>query len=124
MPNVNSTVAAVVAAVSAAGATLPGGNETWENISLTNPTGAESYPISSFSYLLLPQDLSENPSTTEEKAQKLVEFIKWAINEGQQFAEPIGYVPLPEEVVYLNQETLDSLTFEGNPISTHINSTS
>jgi phosphate transport system substrate-binding protein len=124
LPTVNSTVAAVVAAISAAGATLPSGNETWENVSITNPTGAESYPISSFSYLLLPQDFSENPSMTEEKAQKLVEFIRWAINEGQQFAEPLGYVPLPEEVVYLNQGTLDSLTFAGNPISTSTNSTS
>ena len=124
MPTVNSTLAAVVAAVSAAGATLPSGNETWENVSLTNPTGAESNPFSSFSYLLLPLDFSENPSMTEEKAQKLVEFIKWAINEGQQIPEFIGYVPLPEEVVYLNQKTLDSLTFADNPISTFTNSTS
>jgi len=115
LPTVNSTMAAVKEAAS----TLPSGNETWENVSITNPPGAESYPISSFTYLLLYQELSENPTITEQKAQKLVDFIGWAITDGQQFAEPLGYVPLPQEVVELNQETLSSLTFAGNPISTN-----
>ena len=118
LPTVNSTMAAV----SEEATTLPSGNESWENVSITNPPGSESYPIASFTYLLLHQDLSENPSMTEDKAQKLVDFIRWAITDGQQFAEPLGYVPLPQEVVELNQETLNSLTFSGNPIPS--NSTS
>lgn len=112
LPSVNSTMAAV----SAASETLPAGNETWETVSITNPSGADSYPISSFSYLLLYQDMSTNPSVDQQKAQAIVDFINWAITDGQQFAEPLGYVPLPQEVIDLNQETLGSLTFAGNTL--------
>jgi hypothetical protein len=43
----------------------------------------------------------------------LVDFINWAIIDSQQFAPDIGYVPLPEQVVQLNQETLRGLTHNG-----------
>jgi hypothetical protein len=46
----------------------------------------------------------------------LVDFISWAITQGQQFASELSYVPLPAEVVKLNQDTLKSLTFQGKPL--------
>jgi len=114
-PSVNSTRAAV----SAEASTLPSGSASWSNVTITDPSGPDSYPISSFSYLLLYKDLSTNPSIDEQKAKAIAEFIEWAITDGQQFAEPLGYVPLPQSVVDVNEATLKSLTFKGNPLITN-----
>jgi phosphate transport system substrate-binding protein len=96
---------------------LPAGGESWENVSLLNASGANSYPIASFSYLLLYQDLSTNIDSME-RARALVDFIQWAITDGQQFASPLQYVPLPDSVVQHNMQTLESLTFQGQPVLT------
>ena len=115
LPSVESTAAAV----SAEASTLPSGSESWSHVTITDAPGSGSYPVSSFSYLLLYKDLSTNPSIDEQKAKAIAEFIEWAITDGQQFAEPLGYVPLPQSVVDVNEATLKSLTFKGNPLITN-----
>jgi phosphate transport system permease protein/phosphate transport system substrate-binding protein len=50
------------------------------------------------------------------KAKSLANFISWAITDGQKFAPGLGYVPLPDSVVKLDQETLASLTYNGQSI--------
>jgi phosphate transport system substrate-binding protein len=125
-PTLSSTQAAAQAAIitngtgttnSTSGATisLPGGDQSWTHVSLLNAPGADSYPIASFSYLLLYKELSTNIDTME-KAQALAQFVNWAITDGQQFASPLHYVPLPDSVVQHNQQTLRSLTFNGQPV--------
>jgi phosphate transport system substrate-binding protein len=107
------------AAVAAAAPSLPAGDQSqsWTNVTMVNAPGADSYPIASFSYLLLYKELTTNPGlNNQNKAQNLVDFINWAITDGQQFASELGYVPLPEQVVQLNQETLRGLTFNGAPL--------
>ncbi len=94
---------------------LPGGDQSWTHVSLLDAPGADSYPIASFSYLLLYKELSTNIDSVE-KAQALAQFINWAITDGQQFASPLHYVPLPDSVVQHNQQTLRSLTFNGQPV--------
>jgi phosphate transport system permease protein/phosphate transport system substrate-binding protein len=94
---------------------LPAGSESWEDVALVNGPGANSYPIASFSYLLLYQDLSTNIDSME-KARALVDFIQWAITDGQEFADELSYVPLPGSVVQHNMQTLESLTFQGQPV--------
>ncbi|MFL6525672.1 MAG: hypothetical protein ACJ70Q_05965 [Nitrososphaera sp.] len=94
---------------------LPAGSESWESVSLLNAPGAQSYPIASFSYILLYQDLSTNIDSME-KAKALVDFVQWAITDGQQFAPELGYVPLPDSVQQHNMQTLGSLTFQGQPV--------
>lgn len=113
-PSFNTTMAAV----SAEATKLPKGSESWDKVSLTDASGAQSYPISSFTYLILYKDLSTNPSIDEQKAKSLIKFINWAITDGQKFSESLGYVPLPKSVVDINKDTLNTLTFKGNPIST------
>ena len=95
---------------------LPGGDQSWIHVSLLDASGADSYPIASFSYLLLYKELSTNIDSME-KAQVLAQFVNWAITDGQQFASPLHYVPLPESVVQHNLQTLRSLTFNGQPVS-------
>jgi phosphate transport system permease protein/phosphate transport system substrate-binding protein len=131
-PSLESTGAAVAAATnnnnqtsnnSTTGAsnttstTLPAGDASWEKVSLLDAPGADSYPIASFSYILLYKELSDNPRIDSmEKARALVDFVDWAITDGQQFAGELAYVPLPDSVVQHNQETLRSLTFQGEPV--------
>jgi phosphate transport system permease protein/phosphate transport system substrate-binding protein len=111
-PSLNSTAAAV----SSYAPILPKGDESWKDISVVNAPGKDSYPIASFSYLFLFKELSTNPTIDETKAKDLVDFISWAITDGQTFASDLGYVPLPNDIVKLNQETLKSLTYKGSPI--------
>ena len=97
---------------------LPAGDQSWTKVSLLNSPGSNTYPIASFTYLLLPKDLSTNPSLDQTKAKALVDFISWAITDGQKLAANLGYVPLPAVVVKHDQDTLKSLTFKGTPLYT------
>jgi phosphate transport system substrate-binding protein len=73
-------------------------------VSITNAPGAGVYPISSFTWLLL----YENP---KDKAQSkaMVEFMKWALTDGQKMATTLGYAPLPAEVVKLELAALATI---------------
>jgi phosphate transport system substrate-binding protein len=114
---VEATLASTKAAVQSFVASLPKGDGVWTNVSLVNAPGADSYPIASFSYLLLYKEMSTDPNLDQAKAKALVDFISWAITDGQKTAEGLDYVPLPEGVVKLDQDTLKSLTFKGQPIT-------
>lgn len=114
---VEATLASTMAAVQTYVSSLPKGDGVWTNVSLVNAPGADSYPIASFSYLLLYKELSTDPNLDQAKAKAVVDFISWAITEGQKTAEGLNYVPLPDGVVKLDQDTLKSLTFKGQPIS-------
>lgn len=114
---VEPTLASTEAAVAASAATLPAGDASWNNVTVVNAPGDDSYPIASFSYLLLDKELADNPTMTDAKARALIGFIQWAITDGQQFAPELEYVPLPDEVVKLNQNTLSQITFSGNPVA-------
>jgi len=62
-------------------------------ISVTNAEGKDAYPISGFTYLLVYSTLPKG------KGEKIVHFLKWAVTEGQKFAAPLYYAPLPKELV-------------------------
>lgn len=114
---VEPALASTEAAVAASAGKLPTGDASWNNVTLVNAPGNDSYPVASFSYLLLYKDLADNPSMTEAKAKALTDFVKWAITDGQQFSPELEYVPLAEQVVQLNQDTLSQITFNGNPVT-------
>lgn len=67
-------------------------------VSITNAPGREAYPISSFTWLLI-------PSRFEEPARKqtITDFLRWMLADGQKLAPALSYAPLPDEVV--KQET-------------------
>jgi phosphate transport system substrate-binding protein len=60
-------------------------------VSIVNAEGKGVYPISAFTYILLPQ--VENPKLSEVKT-----FLKWALSEGQHYAAKLHYAPLPKKV--------------------------
>jgi len=111
-PSLNSTAAAI----SSSATGLPDGIGSRKDVSVVNAQGSDSYHIASFTYLLLFKELGTNPSIDETKAKALVDFIFWAITDGQKFASGLGYIALSDKVVKLIQETLKSLSFKGNPI--------
>ncbi len=93
--------------VAAAGITMPDDFR----VSITDAAGKDAYPMASFTYLLVPQDQKD-----EAKATALVNFIWWAVHDGEAFAEPLDYAPLPAAVVAKVEAKLKTLTVNGKPI--------
>ncbi|MEM3160664.1 MAG: phosphate ABC transporter substrate-binding protein PstS [Nitrososphaera sp.] len=117
---IEPTLETTKAAVGASATSLPPGDASWSNVALLNAPGDKSYPIASFSYLLLYKEMSTSPKVdSKEKAKAVIDFIAWAISpDGQKYAAELQYVPLPDEVVQLNQRTLASLTYNGEHLYT------
>jgi phosphate transport system substrate-binding protein len=86
--------------VSAAAAGARLGPDTDFRVSITNAPGKDSYPISSFTWLLIRR---QNPDTA--KARILREFIRWMLQpEAQRMAADLHYAPLPVPVIELVQK--------------------
>lgn len=119
-PSGNYILASVnnsAAALKDANPTLPVGSGDWYNISALNAPGAGDYPIVSFTYLLVYQDLSAAfPSYTLANAENLVDFIDWGVTTGQSYSAQLYYIPLPASVVTAVQTTLQSMTFGGSAV--------
>jgi phosphate transport system substrate-binding protein len=82
--------------------------------SIVNPSGKDSWPIAGYTYLIVYMDQQDCA-----KAQKLVEFIKWALSEkGAQFATGLDYVPLPDNVRQQVLTKLGQMTCQGQPLVT------
>lgn len=94
-------VAASEKSVTAAAASAAGKMPADFRVSITNAEGKGAYPVSSFTWLLF----YENPKD-KAQAKVMVEFMKWALSDGQKFAGQLGYAPLPAEVIKLELAAL------------------
>jgi phosphate transport system substrate-binding protein len=74
--------------------------------SIVNAAGDNAYPIAGFTYLLVYQRQRD-----AEAGRELVRFLDWAIHDGQKYAAPLLYAPLPEQLVALNEATIKKITF-------------
>ncbi|MGC4082828.1 MAG: phosphate ABC transporter substrate-binding protein PstS [Vicinamibacterales bacterium] len=97
---VKASTASVTAAAAAAAASMPADFR----VSITNAAGAGAYPVSSFTWLLLYEDAADKA-----QARAMVDFMKWALTDGQQFAAQLGYAPLPDAVVTQELAALESI---------------
>ena len=70
-------------------------------VSITNAAGKGSWPMASFTYLLVRKEKDD-----AKKGENLVKFLKWAVHEGQAAAGPLDYAPLPKVVVVKVDATL------------------
>ncbi len=70
-------------------------------VSIVNAPGKDSYPIASFTYILLSQKQADAA-----KGKKLVDFLGWAIHDGQTAATPLDYAPLPKNIVTILEKRL------------------
>ena len=73
-------------------------------VSITDAPGKTAYPISSFTWLLMPAKFADAA-----KRDALKGFIKWAITDGQSFAENLSYAKLPKEVVAKELKAIDKI---------------
>ncbi|HXY82672.1 MAG TPA: phosphate ABC transporter substrate-binding protein PstS [Candidatus Saccharimonadales bacterium] len=83
---------------------------------IVNAQGAQSYPISTYTYMLTYRDMSLNPDLTQQKAQVLAYFFWWAIHDGQNYSNDLAYVRLPANVVAADEQVLLSLNYQGAPL--------
>jgi phosphate transport system substrate-binding protein len=90
--------------VTAAAASAAGKMPPDFRVSITNAEGKGAYPVSSFTWLLF----YENPKD-KAQAKIMVDFLKWALTDGQKFAGPLGYAPLPAEVVKLEMAAIPKI---------------
>lgn len=86
-----ASVPAVTAAAAGAAKGLPANTDY--RISIVDAPGPDSYPISSFTWILV-YERQQDPA----KGKKLVDFLDWALSEGQTEAPPLDYAPLPAEM--------------------------
>jgi len=87
---VKADLASVSEAAAATSKTMP---EDFR-VSITNAPGKNAYPISSFTWLLVPEKFKDAA-----KRDTIKNFIKWAITDGQGDVENLSYAKLPKEVV-------------------------
>jgi phosphate transport system substrate-binding protein len=73
-------------------------------VSITNAPGKDAYPISSFTWLLIPVQ-SKNPAN----GKILSDFLTWMLTEGQQMTSALSYAPLPENVVTKEKEAIKQI---------------
>lgn len=104
---IEPTVAAVTAAAAAAVASTPEDLR----VSITDAAGATAYPISSYTYILIYKEQSDAA-----KGKAVVDFLWWAIHDGEKFANELQYAPLPEEIVRRAEAKINSITAAGKPL--------
>lgn len=73
-------------------------------VSITNSPAAGAYPISSFTWLLIPERIPERT-----KKQAIVDFLHWMLSEGQTMTEPLAYAPLPKPVVEKEEQAINKI---------------
>jgi len=94
---VKASMESTTAAAAAAAAKMPADYR----VSITNPDGADAYPIASFTWLLIPQQ-----SKDATKGKVLQEFLKWMVTEGQTKTASLHYAPLPPNIVKKLEATI------------------
>jgi len=91
---------------------LPAAEADWSAVSMVNAPGPNSYPISSFTYLLVYEDLKQT-SKHKEEAKTMLHMIYWMVTDGQEFSRSLLYAPLPDKVVELDKKGLSRITYDG-----------
>ncbi len=97
---VKASLATVSAAAAGAAKDMPDDFR----VSITNAPGKASYPISTFTWLLIPEKIPDAA-----KRDALKGFVKWALADGQGYAESLLYAKLPKEVVAKELKAIDKI---------------
>jgi phosphate transport system substrate-binding protein len=73
-------------------------------VSITNAPGKDAYPISSFTWLLIPEQ-----SKDAAKGKILSDFLNWMVTDGQKMTNALSYSPLPDAVVQKEKEAIKQI---------------
>jgi phosphate transport system substrate-binding protein len=105
---VAGSTAGVTAAAEAAAATFPA---DFRQAPIINGTGPDTYPIASYTYILMYADQKD-----ADKGKSTIAFLAWALMDGQAEEEALGYAPLPNSVDEKALAELRTVTTGGTPI--------
>ena len=94
---IKADLASVSAAAAGAANTIPDDFR----VSITDAPGKNAYPISSFTWLLIPEKFSDAA-----KRDAIKGFVKWMLKDGQNYTEQLSYAKLPKEVVAKEEKAL------------------
>jgi phosphate transport system substrate-binding protein len=97
---IKADLAGVTAAAAAAAKDMPGDFR----VSITNAPGKAAYPISSFTWLLVPAKIQD-----AQKREAIKTFLKWMLADGQNYTEALSYARLPKEVIEKEKKAIDSI---------------
>lgn len=94
--------AGITAAAAATATDMPDDFRT----SITNAADADAYPIASFTWILVPEHIDDQAKRLAIKA-----FLKWVLTDGQKFATPLHYAPLPGDVASRVLKAVDRIQY-------------
>lgn len=97
---IKADLAGVTTAAAAAAKNMPDDFR----VSITDAPGKTAYPISSFTWLLIPSKFSDAA-----KRDAIKGFLNWMLGDGQNYAEVLSYAKLPKEVVAKERKALDNI---------------
>jgi len=97
--------------VNAAAAALAANTPDDLRVSITNASGAQAYPISSYTYVLVYKNQKDAA-----KGKALVDFLWWGIHDGETHAKELNYAPLPADIVKRAEAKLNSITANGTAL--------
>lgn len=84
-------------------------------VSLTDTDAEQGYSMSSFTWIILYQEMSIL-NKPEAEINALMDLMWWMIHDGQKLVEPLHYAPLPEEAVKKSEALLKSITLNGKNV--------
>jgi phosphate transport system substrate-binding protein len=94
---IKADLASVTAAASAAARNMPDDFR----VSITNAPGKGAYPISSFTWLLIPTKIQDGA-----KRDAIKDFLRWMVTDGQKYCAALAYAPLPKAVVMKEEKQI------------------
>lgn len=97
---IKANLASVTAAAAGAADKMP---EDFR-ISITDAPGKSAYPISSFTWMLVPSVITDAAKRTA-----IIEFLRWGLTKGQDYLEPLSYARLPSAVIAQEEKAIDKI---------------
>ncbi|MDG5813683.1 phosphate ABC transporter substrate-binding protein PstS [Chitinispirillales bacterium ANBcel5] len=90
-------------------------------ILFTNTPAPNGYPAAGFAWMLCYENMEKNNAiNTKQEAEELIKFIIWAITDGQELSEELGYAQLPAAAVELGKNMIREMKWNGEPIGKKI----
>lgn len=118
VPNEADTASAISDVLSQPGFKLPPGNGNWTGVNVLNAPGPGDYPMATFTYLLFydAPDQVWLQHLPESLFEILENFLSWILHIGQSYSAGLDYVPLPYEVIGVDEKTLPLMTWGGSSV--------
>lgn len=94
---------------------LPNAEDNWSHVTMVNAPGQHSYPIASFTYLLVYENI-EQTTKSKDEAKTVIHLIYWMITEGQKHSPDLLYVPISDKVAEIGKQGLSKVKYNGETL--------